>query len=180
VTALIFGLAALGATFYSLPPLTLAYRPYGGLDTTLIAGVLTPLLAYNLQTGRINTTILLATLPLVALVLGNTITVALPDYEADRAVGKRTLVVQLGPPRAAWLYTIVVIVGYALAWLLIPWSWPAGLALAMALLVGALSLYVLWGGGYWMPQRFGLNSFLGISSFFAVAVAEAISYWVAG
>jgi 1,4-dihydroxy-2-naphthoate octaprenyltransferase len=180
VTALIFGLAALGATVYSVPPLTLAYRGWGALDTTIIAGLLTPLLAYNLQTGRISATLLSACLPLVALVFANTITVALPDYEADRTVGKRTLVVHLGPRRAAALYTIALVVGYAFAFLILPWSWPAVLAGAAALFVGALSLYVLWSGGYRLPQRLGLNTFLGISAFLAVAAAEAIAFWVAG
>jgi hypothetical protein len=41
-------------------------------------------------------------------------------------------------------------------------------------------LYVLWGGGYWLPQRFGLNTFLGISAFLAVAAAEAVGFWFAG
>ena len=115
MTALIFGLATLGATVYSVPPLTLAYRWWGVLDTTIIAGFLTPLLAYNLQTGRVSATLVLASLPLVVLVFASPINVALPDYEADRAAGKRTLVVQLGPRRAAWLYTIAMIVGYTLA-----------------------------------------------------------------
>jgi 1,4-dihydroxy-2-naphthoate octaprenyltransferase len=91
VTVLVFGLATLGATVYSIPPLTLAYRWWGVLDTTIVAGLLTPLLAYNLQTGRVGVTLLLASLPLVVLVLASTINVSLPDYEADRAAGKRTL-----------------------------------------------------------------------------------------
>jgi 1,4-dihydroxy-2-naphthoate octaprenyltransferase len=179
-TVLVFGLATLGATVYSVRPFSLAYRWWGILDTTIIAGLLTPLLAYNLQTGRVSAALLLASLPLVVLVFASTLNVALPDYKADRAAGKRTLVVQLHPRRAAWLYTVAVIVGYAFAAWVLPWSWPTRLAGAVALTLGALSLYVLWGGGYRLPQRFGLNTFLGISAFIAVAAVEAIGFWFAG
>lgn len=179
-TALIFGLATLGAAAYSIPPLNLGYRGWGALDTTIVAGLLTPLLAYNLQTGNISVALLRACLPLVVLTFANTINVALPDCEADRAAGKRTLVVQLGPRRAAWLYTIALIGGYIFALWLLPWNWPALLALAAGILIGALSLVVLWSGGYRLPERFGLNTMLGITAFFAVAAAEAIGFWVAG
>lgn len=179
-TILIFALAAFGAAEYSLPPLKLAYRGWGTLDTTMVAGLLTPVMAYNLQTGRISGTLLLAALPLVVLVLGNTITVALPDYEADRAAGKRTLVVRFGPRRAAALYTIVLVAGCALAVAVVPKSLLSILTLAFALLVAALSLIVVWSGGYYLPQRFGLNGLLGIGAFLAVTVAEAVGFWAGG
>jgi 1,4-dihydroxy-2-naphthoate polyprenyltransferase len=175
-TALIFGLATLGAVGYSVPPLALANRGWGELDTSLIAGILAPLFAYNLQTGRVSVTLFWACLPLALLVFANMINVAFPDYEADRAVGKRTLVVLLGPARAARFFTIALIVGIAAAWLTLRWSWPALLAQAAALPFGVLSLGVSWGGGYWQPQRFGLNTFLGTSALAAVAAAEAIAF----
>jgi 1,4-dihydroxy-2-naphthoate polyprenyltransferase len=179
-TVLVFGLAAIGATVYSVHPFALAYRWWGVFDTTIIAGFLTPLLAYNLQTGRIGVALILASLPLVVLVFAGTINTALPDYEADRAAGKHTLVVHLHPRRAAWLYTAAVVVGYAMAGWVLPWSWPTPLAGAVALAIGAMSLYVLWDGGYRLPRRFELNTFLGLSAFFAVAAAEAIGFWFAG
>ncbi len=178
-TVLVFALAALGAVGYSVPPLALANRGWGELDTSLIAGILVPLFAYNLQAGRISLTLLWACLPLAVLVFANMINVAFPDYSADRAVGKRTLVVILGPQRAAQLFTCALIAGYAAAWLTLRWSWPALLAGVAALPFGLLRLGVLWSGGYWQPQRFGLNTFLGTSAFAAVATAEAISLWFA-
>jgi 1,4-dihydroxy-2-naphthoate polyprenyltransferase len=180
LTVLVFGFAAVGATLYSVRPFALAYRWWGGFDTTLIAGFLTPSLAYILQTGRISPGLFLASLPLVVLVFAGTINTALPDFEADRAAGKRTLVVQLQPQRAAWLYTACLVVGYFLAVWVVPRSWPARLSGAVALFIGALSLYVLWGGGYRLPQRFELNTFLGLGAFFAVAATEAIGFWFAG
>lgn len=179
-TILIFALAAYGAAEYSLPPFKLAYRGLGTLDTTIVAGLLTPLMAYNLQTGRAGGTLLLAALPLVVLVLGNTITVALPDYEADRLAGKRTLVVSFGPRRAAALYTIALVAGCALAVAVVPMSVLSLLALAFALLIATVSLIVVWSGGYHLPQRFGLTGFFGIGAFLAVTVAEAVGFWAAG
>ncbi len=177
MTVVIFGLAISGAVGYSVPPLALANRGWGELDTSLIAGILAPLFAYNLQTGRVSVTLLWTCLPLAVLVLANMINVAFPDYPADQAAGKRTLVVLLGPQHAAQLFTCVLIIGYAAAWLTLRRSGPAFLAEVAALPFGTLSLIVLWRGGYRQAQRFGLNTFLGTSAFAAVATAEAISLW---
>ncbi len=68
-TVVIFGLAISGAIGYSTPPLALANRGWGELDTSLIAGILAPFFGYNLQTGRVSVTLLWTCLPLAPLSL---------------------------------------------------------------------------------------------------------------
>jgi 1,4-dihydroxy-2-naphthoate octaprenyltransferase len=52
-----------------------------------------------------------------ALLVGNILVInGFPDAMADAQVGKRTLVVRLGAPRAAWLYLVIALLAHA--WLL--------------------------------------------------------------
>ncbi len=177
-TSTIFGLAVVGAVGYSVPPLRLAQRGWGEIDVAVIGALLVPLFGYTLQTGRISLTLILACLPFAALILANMLNVAFPDYEADRSVGKHTLVVILGPERAARLYAVLLIVGYAAPWLTLGWGLPLTVLLAEAatLPLGLLSLWEMRRGGYRTPERFWRNTLLGVSAVMAVGVAGMIGF----
>lgn len=117
---LLTGVACL-AVGYTVPPLRLVYRGLGELDVAFTHSFAAIACGALLQSGtalppavwQAGTPLFLATLP--AIVLS-----AVPDLEADRAVGKRTLAVLLGPRRA---------VGVALAAVLAASLAAAGLAL---------------------------------------------------
>jgi hypothetical protein len=132
----------------------------------------------NLQTGRVSLTLILTCLPFATLILANTINVAFPDYAADRATGKRTLFVHLGPERAAHWFTALLVIGYAAPWLALGW----GNALARLArgnrdtAAGLLSLRELWRGGCRQRERFAINTFLGASAVIAVGVAEVVGF----
>ena len=178
----LFTLAAIGAVGYSAPPLAFVERGLGELDATLIVALLVPLFGYSVQTGRSSLTLVLAYMPLAALILANMLNVAFPDFEADRITSKRTLVVILGPDHAARLYAILLAASYMTSWLTLALGVPFMVLLAKAatLPVAALSLWEIWHGGYKLPERYARNTFLGVSVVGAVGLAEITGFLLVG
>ena len=98
--------------FYSAKPLSIGYGSLGELATGLGFGPLMVLGAYYVQAQNLILSVFLASIPigmLIALVLFIN---EFPDYEADKSVNKRTLVVILGKKNAAVLYYILLAVVY--------------------------------------------------------------------
>jgi 1,4-dihydroxy-2-naphthoate polyprenyltransferase len=108
-------LAACGGIAYSQPPWRLVARGMGELSAALIVCFLTPLVAYSLQADGLSRRVVLTCLPVMAMQFAMLLAIEFPDYAADRATGKRNLVVRLGPARAAWLYDGLVLLGFLLA-----------------------------------------------------------------
>lgn len=103
-------IAALG---YTAPPLAFAYRGIGEAMIGLSYGPFITLGSFLVQTGRLDTVALL-----VSLVPGFLITAVIwinefPDYEADKTVGKRNMVVRLGKKKAVLVYPWFFILAYA-------------------------------------------------------------------
>jgi 1,4-dihydroxy-2-naphthoate octaprenyltransferase len=132
--------ALLLAWFYSAPPLRLHSRGMGELITAIIVTLLTPLTGYYLQTGRVDWLPLLAVMPLCCLQVAMLLAIEFPDAAGDRLVGKRTLVVRVGPVIAARLYTVLVLLTYAA----LPLLWWWGLPLAVLISITGLSPLALW------------------------------------
>ena len=94
---LLIALAIL-AIGYTTPPLKLCWRGLGELDVALTHSTAIILCGYMFQGGSWDTPFpWLVSLPLFLSVLPAIILSGIPDYAADRAVGKRTLAVALGP-----------------------------------------------------------------------------------
>jgi 1,4-dihydroxy-2-naphthoate octaprenyltransferase len=136
---------ALGVTgiflgyFYSGAPLRLGYRGLGELAVAVGFGPLMVVGSYYVQVETLSSDAFLISAPvgiLIALVL---LINGFPDRDADRAVGKRTLVVILGKRRAVTLYHTLLVVAYASV------AVPAALgALPPSTLVVLLSLPLAW------------------------------------
>lgn len=131
VGALALLLLAIGlAWVYSGPPLYLHRRGLGEVTGALLVPGLTAIVGYQLQRGAVEWPILLAITPLCLLQFAMLIAVNFPDAAGDAVVGKATLVVRLGPARAAQLYLAAVGLAYGslpvLASLGLPW--PVALA----------------------------------------------------
>jgi len=94
--AWIVGLGLLAGWFYSMPPLALERRGWGELVNGLLGGILMPLMGYTAQTGQPSPPAVLALLPIFSMVMASLLAVHWADRKADRAVGKRSLVVILG------------------------------------------------------------------------------------
>jgi 1,4-dihydroxy-2-naphthoate polyprenyltransferase len=119
------GVAGAGcAWFYQAPPLKLSYRGGGELAVAACYGPLIAAGAYLVQRGDVRADVLLASLPL-GLAIGAFLWISeFPDYTADRAAGKRTLVVRLGRPRASRAFAVLVGTTFGLVLLLPAFGLP--------------------------------------------------------
>lgn len=94
--------------FYTAKPFRIGYGSFGELAVGVGFGPLMVLGSYYVQAQSLSWRLFLISIPigiLIALVLFIN---EFPDYSADKAVGKRTLVVILGKKRAVILYQILL------------------------------------------------------------------------
>lgn len=125
--------------FYSAPPFQLANLGIGEALVGLNFGILMTLGAYYVQTQSLGWEPVVAALPLALLISAVLYINEFPDYTADRAVGKRHLVVRLGRKRAAKGYVAIQVAAYlsiviAIACRVIPpWALLALLPLPLSL-----------------------------------------------
>lgn len=95
-------LAAVVAIGYTFPPLKLVYRGLGELNVGVTHSFAVILCGYVLQTGTWSDPyIWLVGVPLFFATLAAITLSAIPDYDADKSVSKKTLAVLLGTRRAA-------------------------------------------------------------------------------
>jgi len=90
------------ATGYTVPPLKLSYRGLGEVTVGITHSFAVITCGYLYQGGHaVDPFPWLLALPLFFSVLPSIILAGIPDYNADLAVDKRTIAVQLGPKKAA-------------------------------------------------------------------------------
>ncbi|RKY23227.1 MAG: 1,4-dihydroxy-2-naphthoate octaprenyltransferase [Planctomycetota bacterium] len=105
----------LGGFFYTATPIRLGYRRLGELTIVLLFGLLPVYGSYYLQTGAIDTFVLLPA-GIVGLLIFLVILVnEFPDIDADAAVSKKTLVVCFGVPASVWIYRIALMASFVIA-----------------------------------------------------------------
>lgn len=86
---------------YTVPPLKLSHRGLGEFDVGLTHSLGVILCGYVFQGGVWHNPFpWIASIPLFLAILPAIILSGIPDYQADKQVGKQTLVVKLGPGRA--------------------------------------------------------------------------------
>jgi 1,4-dihydroxy-2-naphthoate octaprenyltransferase len=106
---LVLGLFGLfSGIFYASPPLKLANRGIGEVFVGLNFGVLMTIGAYFVQTQTFNIEPLVASIPVSLLIFAVVYINEFLDYSADKAIGKRTLVVRFGREKAAQGYAILI------------------------------------------------------------------------
>lgn len=89
---------------YTVPPLKLSYRGLGEITVGFTHSFAVIACGYFFQGGRpADDFPWLMSLPLFFSVLPSIILAGVPDYDADRAAGKKTLAVRLGPRRVTGL-----------------------------------------------------------------------------
>jgi 1,4-dihydroxy-2-naphthoate octaprenyltransferase len=105
---LAFGAAGLvSGVFYNARPISWVSRGLGELMVALNFGVLMTVGAFYVQTGRVTSDAVLASLPVAGLIALVLYINEFPDHNADKRTGKTTLVVRVGLRRAATLYPVM-------------------------------------------------------------------------
>ncbi|HWL86569.1 MAG TPA: prenyltransferase [Polyangiaceae bacterium] len=126
--------------FYTAPPFKFNHRSMGELCSMVVIDVLCPVLAFYLQAGTVDSLLLMVLLPNCIVQYSYMMMMNLFDYEGDRAAGKRTLVVALGPATAARMYVFSHLLAYASVIAL----WWAGLPGSVVLTIGLTVPHSLW------------------------------------
>jgi 1,4-dihydroxy-2-naphthoate octaprenyltransferase len=180
----ILAFAALGgmaAIFYAAPPIRWAYRGLGELVIGLSYGPWLLLGSVYLQTRGLSMRALWASLVPGLLIMALAVVNAIPDFQQDRLVGKRNLVVRLGRRRAVWLY-----LGLAAAGMLVACLGAAAGAFPRACLGVLLAAPLLLASGrraidsYESPRRFApairsiVACYLLTVSLFALGIASQV------
>jgi 1,4-dihydroxy-2-naphthoate octaprenyltransferase len=149
VPALIGAAIGVLAWSYSAPPLRLAGRGWGELDTALVVAVLVPLAGYAVFAGTVDALALAATLGPAFAMFAMMIAVEWPDREADAAGDKRNLIVRYGPAAAARLAAGGVVLIVPALFVAIGWGAPAAGGVFALLL---LPLVVPFARRLWAPD----------------------------
>lgn len=109
IEVLILGIIGVGSGFfYTAPPFRFVSRGYGEVFIGLNFGVLMTLGAYFVQTQVLAWEAVYPSIPVAILITAVLYINEFPDHDADRDVGKRTIVVRLGRRRAAKGYAVLI------------------------------------------------------------------------
>ena len=159
---------------YSAPSLRLCARGLGELTTAVVVTLLVPLFGYRLQAGEIAAVIVYAAALPCALQFAMLLAIEFPDAAGDAAVGKRTLVVRLGPLPAARLYAALTLAPFGALPLLARAGLPARVAMAPLVLapVAIWQAARVARGAYGDRARWGSVAFWAVALLIAGAGAE--------
>ncbi len=129
----VLGVLAIAAGWtYTGGPAPLGYRGLGDLMVFVFFGLVGVAGSHYVQAGELSGLALLAALPVACLATAILVVNNLRDLETDRAAGKRTLAVRLGPRATRRYYAALLVAGFAVPLGL--WASGAGLALLLPLL----------------------------------------------
>ena len=110
---IVLGLAgAASGFFYTAPPVRLVSRGVGEVFIGLNFGILMTLGGYYVQTQTLSLVPIAPSIPVALLITAVLYINEFPDYRADEAASKRTLVVRLGRRRAAKGYAVIMTAVY--------------------------------------------------------------------
>jgi len=126
------------AFFYTGVPLRLGYRGFAEILNGISFGPIIALGAFAVQAPLWSWTALAASLPPGLLLGGLLVINEFPDHDADKAVGKKTVVVLLGKPRALLVYDAALalpflwVIAFAAAGVFPAWTLLAVLSAPLA------------------------------------------------
>jgi len=110
---LVFGTFGMGcAYFYTAPPIRYGYRGFGELSQLINFSFTIGIGSFFVQARSFSWEAFWALLPLGFMMFAMITINEIPDFQADRAGGKRNLVVIFGQTTAVWLYAISLGIAY--------------------------------------------------------------------
>lgn len=142
-TLLLGCLGALSGFFYSTKPVRLVERGCGELFIAFCYGWLPVATAFYLQTGYFHPLVHWISLPIGLTIFNVILLNEFPDYEADKAVGKKNLLVRLGPEKGMTLFVAVSMAAW-LAMIMSIYGGVPGKVLHIYLPVFFISLLILF------------------------------------
>lgn len=153
---LLLPLALFGAfcgIFYSHPPFQWAYQGIGEIMIGGCYGILAMVSGFYVASAELNLDMIVVSLPASLTIFGVIVANEFPDYEADKAVNKKTLVVRLGLTKSAIMFAAAMALTYPLMLAAIvvgisPWISVFGLPV---LLLCAMIVMETLRGGYEQP-----------------------------
>ncbi|WP_169513416.1 prenyltransferase [Flexithrix dorotheae] len=122
--------------FYTAPPFKFNYVGLGEFAVAITLVLLVPSIGFAIQAGEVLTPILIILLPAFIIQYNRMMIMNLSDHDGDVIVGKKTVVVALGPEKAIKIYGIGHVIAYSLLlpmWLL--WDIPGEIVGAIALTI---------------------------------------------
>jgi 1,4-dihydroxy-2-naphthoate polyprenyltransferase len=115
--------------FYTGMPFKIGYRGYGEVLVFIMSGPLAVCGTYFLFTGKISLQSILLSIPHGLLVFEILFINEFPDYNADKLVNKKHLVVLMGRAKSRYVYTALIILMY--------------LSILIPVILGILPVYLL-------------------------------------
>ena len=128
---------ALGALAYSAGPYPLSRHALGEVAVVVFFGIVPVNLTFYLQTGYFTATVAASSLAIGLMTANVLIVNNYRDAADDRAVGKTTLAVLLGPTLTRGLYAANALAAVALMWMVWEAVSPWALAVPMVYLVAS-------------------------------------------
>ncbi|MDR7000452.1 1,4-dihydroxy-2-naphthoate polyprenyltransferase [Neobacillus niacini] len=89
--------------FYTGGPFPIAYTPFGEIFSGFFMGMLIILISFFIQTGTVNSTSILVSVPSMVLVGEIMLSNNIRDLEGDKENGRKTVAILLGKKRAIYL-----------------------------------------------------------------------------
>ncbi len=165
---------------YSAPPLRLHATGFGELTVAAVVTALVPVAGFYLQSPTLvgMAPLLLGLVPLACLQVAMLLAIEFPDAAADAAVGKRTLVVRLGPRLGAVLYVLLIVAAYLALPVLLVRGLPGVVAVAVAVgaPLGVWRIVRVLEGDWREPGRWEGLAFWSVALLVGTSVAELLAF----
>ncbi|MCP3741043.1 1,4-dihydroxy-2-naphthoate polyprenyltransferase [Rossellomorea sp. BNER] len=105
------------AYLYTGGPIPIAYTPFGEVVSGFFMGVVIILISFYIQTGFVNKTSILVSIPIFILVGAILLSNNIRDLDGDKENGRKTLAILLGREKAILLLASMFIISYA--WIIV-------------------------------------------------------------
>jgi 1,4-dihydroxy-2-naphthoate octaprenyltransferase len=173
-------LSFLGALFYSVPPVKLAYTGYGELTTSILVANMVPIFAFLLQVGQPHRLLVMSTFPLTALHLAMMLAFEFPDYATDLKYEKQTLLVRLGWRTGMTLHNLLILTSFVLLGLATLFGLPTFIALPafLPLPLGLLQIWQMRRIAAGAKPNWSTLAFTAVVLFGSMAYLLAFDFWI--